>query len=153
MNPTYHVLVASSRLPRPSKFVEQSLAFCKAFCTVLFTHEIVTSDLMRGMSAFDPAVMLDGPEQNYVGAIECLSSHFVAKGWLTASNKVTFVSEYRSFIVKLRLVDKTPRDGWIHYLESHYEMHCRPALLQIFRFACLCLLPVMSIPAKFDVHS
>ena len=151
MNPTYHELVASSRLPRPSKFVEQSLAFCKAFCTVLLTHEIVTSDLMRGLSAFDPAVMLDGPEQNYVGAIECLSSYFVSKGWLTASNKVTCVSEYRAFTVKLRLVENIPRDGWIQYLVSHYEMQCRPSLLQVFRFACLCLPPVMSIPTKFDL--
>ena len=33
-NPDFHSLVTSSRLPRPSRFIEQSLAFCKSFCSI-----------------------------------------------------------------------------------------------------------------------
>ena len=78
LQPDYHALIVSSHLPRPGKFVEQSqsLSFCKSFCAALLAHEIVKSELIRGLSAFDHAVMLDGPEKNYLSAIENLTSHF-----------------------------------------------------------------------------
>ena len=36
------------------------------------------SKLIRGLSAFDYAVMLDGPEKNHLSAIKSLTSHFVS---------------------------------------------------------------------------
>ena len=76
LQPDYHALIVSSHLPRPGKFVEQSFSFCKSFCAALLAHEIVKSELIRGLSAFDHAVMLDGPEKKYLSAIENPASHF-----------------------------------------------------------------------------
>ena len=151
LQPDYHALVVSSHLPRPSVFVVQSLAFCKSFCAALLNHEIVKSKLIRGLSSFDYAVMLDGPEKNYLSAIEDLTSHFFSSGWLSSSDKVTVVSQYRSFATKLRSEDEVNRDDWIRFLISHHEMQSRPELLDVFKFACLCLPPVVAEPAKFCV--
>ena len=147
----YQALVISSRLPRPSKFVEQSLSFCKPFCGVLLNHELLKSYLLRGLSSFDHAVLLDGPEQNYLSAIESLTGNFVSNGWMTASDKVKAVSQYRSFAVKLRSKSGISSTDCIHFLISHYEMQCRPELLQLFKHACLCLPPVVTSPPEFHL--
>ena len=60
LNSDFHQLVMSGKLPRPSKFVDQSYAFYKAFCRILLQHKIVKSDLIRGLSCFDSAMILDG---------------------------------------------------------------------------------------------
>ena len=151
LQPDYHALIVSSHLPRPGKFVEQSISFCKSFCAALLNHEIVKSELIRGLSAFDHAVMLDGPEKNYLSAIENLTSHFLSSGWISSSDKITTVSQYRSFAIKLRSEDGINRDEWIRFLVSHHEMQSRPELLQIFKFACLCLPPVVAEPVRFCV--
>ena len=49
LNENFHKLVLASKLPRPGKFVDQSIAFCKAFCKLLLGHEIIKSDLIRGL--------------------------------------------------------------------------------------------------------
>ena len=74
----YQALIFTSRLPRSSKFVEQTMSSCKAFCGVLLNHEVIKSDLLRGLSSFDHAVLLDGSEENYVSAVESLTSYFVS---------------------------------------------------------------------------
>ena len=151
LNPDFHYLVTSSRLPRPSRFVEQSMAFCKSFCSILLSHDILKSTLLRGLSCFDHAVILDGSEQNYTIAIEDLTSYFVSTGVISAGDKTKAVSQYRSFVTKLRANDNVPRCDWVLYLGSHYEMQSRTELSRVFRVSCLCLPPVITIPAKFEV--
>ena len=64
LNEDFHKLVLASKLPLPSKFVEQSVSFCKAFCKDLLAHELVQSNFARGMAALDLSVMVEGPETN-----------------------------------------------------------------------------------------
>ena len=85
-NEDFHRLVVVSKLQRPSNFVDQSIAFGKALCKQLLEHENVNSGLLRGLSTFDPAVILDGPEDHYTTAIEKLSSHFVSMKLITSSD-------------------------------------------------------------------
>ena len=151
LNEDYHRLVVSSRLPRPGKFIEQSMSFCKAFCKQLMAHSIVKSDLLRGLSAFDSPVVLESPEDVYLSAIEKLSSHFVAVGLITSSDKVKSVSQYRSFVSKLRTETIPSFDNWIQFIVTHYEIQCRPELLRLFKLSCLCLAPVVDVPPPFDV--
>ena len=62
LNVDYHNLLIASKLPpRPSKFIDQSIAFCKSFCKILLKHELVNSNLIRGLSSFDFAVVVDEP--------------------------------------------------------------------------------------------
>ena len=81
LNVDYHNLVIASKLPRPGKFIDQSIAFCKSFCKILLEHELVNSNLIRGLSSFDFAVMVEGPERHYVSAVEKLTTYFVNSGW------------------------------------------------------------------------
>ena len=151
LNEDYHRLVLSSKLPWPSKFIEQSVSFCKSFCKQLVNHDIVKSDLLRGLSAFDSPVVLESPEKVYVAAVEKLSSHFVTTGLFSSTDKVRAVSQYRSFVSKLRVGTIPEYDDWIQFVASHYEVQCRPELLQLFRHSCLCLVPIVDVPPIFDV--
>ena len=151
LNEDFHQLVLASKLPRPSKFVEQSIVFCKTICKQLLSHDLINSDLARGLSAFDVAVMFEGPEKHYVTAIEKLSAHFVSAGWITPSDKVKVTGQYRSLDTKLQANPIPDYDDWIHLLSSHYEIHCRPELFQVFKYSCLCLPPLVKMPAELIV--
>ena len=76
LNTGYHHLLATSKLPSPSKFVEQTILFCKSFCGILLSHEIIKSYLIRGLSCLASAV-IPGTEGQYVSAVECLRTQFV----------------------------------------------------------------------------
>ena len=151
LNSDFHRLVTSSKLPRPSKFIDQSIAFYKAFCRILLQHKIVKSDLIRGLSCFDSAMVLDGGEDRYISAIEQLTSHFASHGSITASDKTKAISQYRALVVKFRSsqIDRTV--DWFTFLSGHYELHCRPELHQVFKYACLCLPPMAKFPVRFEV--
>ena len=107
LNEYFHRLVVASKLPRPSKFVDQSIAFGKALCKQLLEHEIANSGLIKGLCAFDPAVILDGPESHYITAIEKLSSHFVSMKLITSSDKAKVTSQYRSLVINC-----APSQSW-----------------------------------------
>ena len=151
LNPDYHHLITSSRLPRPSKFVEQSMAFCKSFCGVLLSHNILKSPLIRGLSSFDSAVMLDGPERHYIAAIEDLTSYFVSSSLITPGDKTKCVSQYRSLVTKFRTASDVPRGDWVLFLGAYYEMQSRPELSSVFRYASLCLPPTVTMPTSFKI--
>ena len=110
---------------RPSKFVEQSISFCKAFCKQLLRHEIAKSYSITSLSAFDPAVVFETPEKQFSTAIKKLSTHFVTSGWSSASDKGKIISQYRAFITKVRASAIPECADWIHFLSSNYEMQCR----------------------------
>ena len=151
LNSDFHRIVTSSKLPRPSKFIDQSIAFYKAFCRILLQHKIVKSDLIRGLTCFDSAMILDGGEDRYVSAIEQLTSHFTSHGSITASDKTKAVSQYRALVVKFRSSQIDLTVDWFTFLSGHDELHCRPELHQVFKYACLCLPPMAKIPVRFEV--
>ena len=151
LNEDFHKLVLASKLPRPGKFVDQSICFSKTYCKQLLGHELLKSKLIRGLSAFDPAVILDGPEANYIVAIEKLSGHFVSTGLVTSSDKAKIVSQYRSFVTKLRVENVPEYEDWVHFDSSHPELQCRPELLRFYKLSCLCLPPLVAMPTEFVV--
>ena len=122
LNSDFHRLVTTSKLPRPSKFVEQTISFCKSFCSILLSHEIIKSDLIRGLACFDSAVILHGSEGQYLTAVECLTTHFVSLGWVSPSEKTRAISQYRSLVSKFRESNVGQKDDWFHFLVSHYEL-------------------------------
>ena len=131
--------------------MEQSISFCKIFCKQLLAHNFVQSDLIRGLSASDPAVILENPEELYNTAIEKLTSHFVSVGLLSPKDKVKAVSQYRSFLSKLRDSSVPEYSDWIHFTASHYEIQCRPELFRLCKHSCLCLAQIVELPSSFIV--
>ena len=114
----------------------------------MLQHEIIGSDLIRGLSSFDPAVILENSEKNYLTAIQKLSTHFVSSGWITSSDKVKIVSQYRAFVTKVRSSTIPEYDDWIQFLSTSFEMQCRAELFQLFKYACLCLPPLVEMPPE-----
>ena len=127
------------------------MAFCKSFCGVLLSHGILKLSLIRGLSCFDSAVMLDGPERHYVTAIEDLTSYFVSSSLITPGDKTKCVSQYRSLVTKFRTVNDVPRGDWVMFLGAHYEMQSRPELSSVIRYASLCLPPTVTMPTSFKI--
>ena len=96
-------------------------------------------------------MILDGGEDRYVPAVEQLTSYFASHGSITASDKTKAVSQYRALVTKFRSsqVDRTV--DWFTFLSGHYELHCRPELHQVFKYACVCLPLMAKIPVRFVV--
>ena len=115
------------------------------------SHDFVQSDLLRGLSAFDPAVIFENSEEHYITAINKLTSHFVSVGLLSSSDKVKVISQYRSLVTKLRVGSAPEYNDWIHFMPSYYELQCRPELFRFFKHSCLCLAPVVELPSPFVV--
>ena len=150
LNEDFHKLVLASKLPRPGKFVDQSIAFCKTFCKLLLGHEIIKSDLIRGLSAFDSSVMIESSEEHYAVAIEKMPAYFSNAGWVSASDKVKITSQYRSYITKLRADPLPDYDDWVHFLSTHYEIRCRPELCQLHKYSCVYLPPLIEMPPSLE---
>ena len=131
--------------------MDHSIAFGKALCKQLLEHEIVNSGLIKGFSAFDPAVILDGPESHYITAIEELSSHFVSMKLITSSDKAKVTSHYRSFVIKLRSESIPAYSDWIHFLSAHHEIQCRPERFRLYKLSCLCLPSLVDIPPELSI--
>ena len=85
---------------------------------------------------------------DYISSVEELSTYFVNSGWLSPSDKVKCVSQYRSLVTKLRADSVTKDDNWVQLLASHYEMQSRPD--HLFRYACLCLPPFVGKIDHFE---
>ena len=81
LNVDFHNLFIANKLHRPCKFVDQSMFFCKAFCEILLS---ITSNLVSVLSAFDFAVMIDGPQRHYIDAVEKHTTYVVAAGFSTS---------------------------------------------------------------------
>ena len=109
LNSDFHHLVVSGTITRTSKIIDQSIAFFKAFYSILLQHKIIKSDFIRGLSCFDSAKILHGGEDRYVPAVEQLTSYFASHGSITACDKTETISQYRALVVKFRSsqVDRT----------------------------------------------
>ena len=109
------------------------------------SHDIIKSDLVRGLSSCDSAVILDGTKEHYTSAIEYLSSHFLVKGWITVSDKANALSQHRAFVTKLHAMRVVDTADWFHFLASHYELQSRCELHQLFRYASLSCYPELFV--------
>ena len=58
-------------------------------------------------------------------------------GWITSNEKIKAVSQYRSFVTKIRACVVTLLGGWFQFLSSHNELH------RLVKCACLCLPPLI----------
>ena len=152
LNSDYHRLVLSSKLIRPSKLVDQSIAFGKAFCRCLFfVVPLRKVTPCEGLSCFDSATILDSDEERYITSVEHLITDFASKGWLSSADKVKALRQYRALVTKFRAGQVDRSTDWFLYLSSHYELQCRAELHQLFKLSCLCLPPKVSCPPEFSV--
>ena len=140
LNSDFHRLVTTSKLPRPSKFVEQTISFCKLFCSILLSHEIIKSDLIRGLACFDSAVIPHGSEGQYLTAVEILTTHFVSLGWMSPSDKTRAISQnplLLSFAYQMLVNGKIGSNFWC--LITSYSVG--PNYISCLNFpVCACLL-------------
>ena len=142
-------LVTGSNLPTPTHFAEQVLCFHKSFCELLLKHELCQSQLVRGFSIFDEAVVRYGEEVDYTHGSEILCDYFIRQKWVSSATKPLVLSEYRSFVEKFRSHEISYEGDWVTFLANYYELHCRENLFTIFKLCCLSSSGVIVLPPNF----
>ena len=78
-------LVAESDIPTPTHFVEQALCFCRNICALLLSHKVCKSNLVRGFSIFDEAIVRHGEEEDYSRECEMHCDFFVESKWISSN--------------------------------------------------------------------
>ena len=153
----------------PSRFLEMTQSFLVSVCNFLIGHPVKKSELLRGLSSFDPAVLLHSNQTVYESSINYLVNRFLAAGWVTSEKYEVTVSEYRSLVIKFRQEKFDIPDDIVSFFSNHWDLLARPHLYHVFQLTCLCLktdhptaaklthsIPGISMPSiRFDsiVHS
>ena len=70
-------LVDRSKISTPRRFVGQAISFYRCFIKSLFTSELGSSSLARGLSLFDEAVIRDDIGAHYSDSIQLLCGYFI----------------------------------------------------------------------------
>ena len=95
--------------------------------------------------------MLDGSEDHYTTAIECLNGYFDSKRMITVSDKSEALSQYRASVTNLRSTQVADTTDWFQFLSGHYELQSRGELHRVFWYASLCLPPLLEPPHPFNI--
>ena len=144
-------LVAESDIPTPTLFVEQVSCFCRNICALLLSQKVCKSELVRGFSVFDEAIVRHGEEEDYSRECEMLCDFFVESKWISSKAKLLIYSEYRSFVAQFRSNVVEHYGEWVDSLSGYYEMHCRENLFFAFKLCCLSFANHSSLPPHFTV--
>ena len=104
-----------------------------------------TTDIVRGLGAFDLDVMLTDPTEQDTYCFKQLSSSFRFRGVLRANEAPMYSEEYFSFLDELRrdhlgiLQPKLLTLDVIDFVCGQSAFKARLQLIRIFRLSCLCL--------------
>ena len=105
----------------------------------------LTSDIVKGMGAFDLDVIFRSPLSQALYCFKQLFRSFHSRGYCQADDESIYTEEYLSFLDELRKefpdLDQ-PRviiiDA-VSFISGHVTLLTRPHLARIFRLCCLCL--------------
>ena len=118
----------------------------------------LNAGIVKGMSSFDPFVLLNLPHDQATYCFSALYRSFSLRGWLADSSETEARDEYIEFLEALRksypAMKYTPEVivDVVSFLKDLPEMRARKHLFHIFRLSCLCLtsnspeLPAVKFP-------
>ena len=105
----------------------------------------LTSDIVKGMGAFDLDIMFRSPLSQALYCFKQLFRSFQLRGYYQADDESICTEEYLSFLDELRKefpdLDQ-PRiiiTDAVSFISGHVTLQSRPHLARIFRLCCLCL--------------
>ena len=103
------------------------------------------TDLVKGLSSFDPEVLFTFPLDKASACFTALFQNFCLRRWFEKSQEMACHDEYLSFVQHLRssFPDRVRTVGTVtnavKFLSEMSALHTRPLLLRIFKLSCLCL--------------
>ena len=108
-------------------------------------HVSLTTELVRGLSSFDPRVLFCQPMSVGTKYFTVLYRSFSSRKWVDPTNEQLCLDEYLSFMDKLRTgypyIVESPDLVFdiVDLLTPMASLRERPHLLYLFKLCCLCL--------------
>ena len=128
-----------------SSFVKEGLQFIQYLINQVLSQADLSSELIKGLAAFDPFVHFKRPSEVGLRHFEVLYSTFQLRSWVTSANENSCRDEYLALLDHLRvnyspdfdLMESSP--DLIDFLMGLEFFQTHEHLCYIFKLCCLCL--------------
>ena len=137
-------LVQKTALTMKTEFIRDGQAYLRYVIGEVLRQAGLSSNIVKGLAAFDPFIMLRRPTEVALRHFDVLYSTFLLRSWVTASNESACRDEYVGLIDHLH--DNYAPDFdvtqhfWdlIDFLVSLEYMQNHNHLMHLFKLCCLC---------------
>ena len=137
-------LVQKTALTMKTEFVRDGQAYLQYLIGEVFRQAWLSSNIVKGLAAFDPFIMLRRPTEVALRHFEVLYSTFLLRSWVTASNESACRDECVGLIDHLHNIYAPDFDVTQHFrdlidfLMSLEYMQNHDHLMHLFKLCCLC---------------
>ena len=135
--------IQKTALTIKNDFVRDSQVYLQFLITEVLGHTGLSSDIVKGVAAFDPFVMLKRPTDVALRHFDMLYGTFMSRSWVTTVNESPCRDEYLELLNHLRAnyapsfdVTQSSRD-LMDFLVNLDFMQTRSHLLELFKLCCL----------------
>ena len=128
-----------------SSFVKEGLQFIQYLVRQVLSQAGLSSEVIKGLAAFDPFVLFKRPSEVGLRHFEVLYSTFQLRSWVTSANENICRDEYLTLLDHLRVNDPPNFDlmesstDLIDFLMGLEFFQNHELLFYIFKICCLCL--------------
>ena len=134
-----------ARSSQSSDFLHQALEFLTEFVSSFQRATSRSVKFFKGLAAFNPTILVLEDTSYGLDCFSCLFGELRRRGWFSAVEKPSALSEYASFATEFAIhhVDSSgvplSVPNVVDLFVSHHLLSTRPLLSRAFRTACLCL--------------
>ena len=131
-----------------SDFVASAKKYIEYLLGAVLRHTGLSSDIIKGLAAFDPYIMLKRPTEVALRHFSILYSTFQLRSWVLGPNEASCRDEYVALLDYLRvnhssdpsLVNESA--DLIEFLMGLDFFHAHSQICYLFKLSCLCLTTV-----------
>ena len=131
-----------------TEFVQDAMAYLKHLLSEVLRQAGLSSNIIKGLAAFDPHIMVKRPTEVALRHFDILFSTFQRRSWISASVETACRDQYVELIDYLRAkysggleVTEEAKD-LIDFLMNLDFLQTREHLLHLFKLCCLCITTV-----------
>ena len=128
-----------------SSFVKEGLQFVQYLINQVLSQAGLSSELIKGLAAFDPFVLFKRPSEVGLRHFEILYSTFQLRSWVSIANEDSCRDEYLALLDHLRVNYSPDYDllenstDLIDFLMGLEFFQTHEHLRYVFKLCCLCL--------------
>ena len=125
-------------------FIRDSQQYIQFLINGILQRTGLRTNLIKGLAAFDPSIMLKRPMDVALRHFDMLYSSFAVRSWVDNSNELLCQDQYIQMLDHLRAAYRanfevtSVASDLIEFMMSLEFLHERSHLLYLFRLCCLC---------------
>ena len=126
------------------EFVRDGQSYLQFLVSQVLRHAGLSSNLVKGLAAFDPFVMFKRPVDVALRHFDMLYNTFLLRSWVTVTNESACRDEYLGLLDHLRSTYSSSFEitdssrGLIEFLINLDFVQTHQHLLHLFKLCCLC---------------